>query len=201
MCAEQHHQRLHQGGHGDGARGGLHSVHHQGVCLLLWCLCSCVHAFVLLCLVSVHHQGVCACFLCVCSCVCPPSRCVVHASCVCSCVKAFVCALVYKTLTNPLPNTHTHTQGNVAATRTLLKAWEKNLMFDRKEGKVCVVLLCVFVLALHFALVLCLHVCVKVHKSCTCICHNTAHAFALLQCLFAHVLTHCVHCRPTPSRS
>jgi len=28
-------------------------------------------------------------------------------------------------------------KGNVAATRNILKAWEKNFMFDRKEGKVC----------------------------------------------------------------
>lgn len=27
-------------------------------------------------------------------------------------------------------------KGNVAATKTILKAWEKNVMFDRKEGKV-----------------------------------------------------------------
>ena len=63
-------------------------------------------------------------------------------------------------------------KGNVTATMNILKAWEKNFMFDRKEGKVCMVE-CV-----------CVWFDRKEGKVCVCVCAYVRQVrFA---CLFVH---------------
>jgi len=82
-------------------------------------------------------------------------------------------------------------KGNVTATMNILKAWEKNFMFDRKEGKVCMVkCVCVCVWFDRKEGKVCMVECVcvwfdrKEGKVCVCVCAYVRQVrFA---CLFVH---------------